>query len=152
VLQSERPDVQADCDRSGTPARQLTRAAAGPFPDSALELNGTDIVTESDVPPAMLGVVADPAPMVPCAVLTTTRQVARLASAESLATTKLTAATGSVVARCCSANGTVVWIEVTENDGRGEPTVTMAIQVPIEPVTTANAVTSATARTTRERR
>jgi hypothetical protein len=141
-------------DRGGVEAvgRQLTRAAAGPFPDSATELSGTDIVNEAVSPPDIFWVRTAAEPTVPCAVLTTARHVALPACAESLATTKLTVALGSVVEPRCSAAGTVARTDVTEYDGCGEPTARMATQVPIDPITTDAAVTSATARTIRERR
>jgi hypothetical protein len=77
---------------------QVTCTPAGPFPESAAELNGTEIESDSDSLPDNR---CDPeldAPTTPWLVLTTARQVARPVWVDSLATTKVTFALGVVVA------------------------------------------------------
>ena len=132
--------------------RQLTRTLAGPFPERAVGLSGTDIVSESESPPPIFGVRTIEVPTTPLAVLITARQAPWPPCAESLATTKLTLAFGEIPALWPVDGLAPMRTEVTEYDGFGGPTARMATQVPIDPITTVAAVTIAMARTTLERR
>lgn len=78
-------------------APQVTRTPAGPLPESAAGLNGTEIESASDSPPDNRCDLALEAPTTPWLVLTTARQVARPVRFDSLATMNVTFAVGVVV-------------------------------------------------------
>jgi hypothetical protein len=146
---ARRAKGQDERDPEAPAGPQVTCTPAGPLPESAAELNGTEIDSDSDSPPGNRCDLELEAPTTPWLVLTTARQVARPVWLDSLATMKVTFARGIVVADCSTGwNRTAL----TAYDGAGGPTARMATQVPIDPSTTITAVTRATARTMRERR
>ena len=76
---------------------QVTWTPAGPLPDRAAELNGTEIASRTESPPGNRGVLALEVPTTPWLVLTTARQVARPIPVDWFDTTKVTFARGVVV-------------------------------------------------------